>query len=129
MENTIQSIPDVCHLTQDLLHMFALGAEFAANTKSTRKSAYNTICHNDFWVNNMMLRWDEEGRPQDIKIVDFQTTHYNSAAIDLLFFLFTSVESDVLVADLDSFLRLYFDELVASLAANGCPLEVFTWER
>lgn len=129
MKNTIQGMPEVTHLTEDLLHMFAVGSAFASNTKSIRKSAYNTICHNDFWVNNMMLQWDKEGRPQDIKIVDFQTTHYNSAAIDLLFFLFTSVESNVLVADLDSFLRLYFDELIESLGANGCPLEVFTWER
>lgn len=111
------------------MKQLAAGMAAANNTKVKRKSPYNTICHNDFWMNNMMLKFDEAGLPNGIRIVDFQVTHYNSAAMDVLFFLFTSVENDVLEAELDHFLRLYFDSLIDCLKANGCPLEVFTYER
>ena len=104
------------------------GKEYFESGDVNRKSVYNTICHNDFWVNNMMLRWDDQGIPQEIRIVDYQTTHYNTAVVDLIFFLFTSVQNEVLEENLEEFFRSYFDEFQRCLQANGCPLKDFTYE-
>lgn len=129
LTSTIQRIPEISGLLSRFLKQFEAGMTLNRLKIMTRKSIYNSICHNDFWVNNMMLRRDEKGNPIEIKILDFQLVYFNSVALDVIFFLFTSVSNDVLEVNLDHFLRLYFDELSKCLGANGCPLEKFTFER
>lgn len=94
-----------------------------------RKTPFNTVCHSDFWVNNMMLKWDEKGSPTAIKIFDFQITHFSSLVHDLLFFLFTSVEKELLEDRFEDFIEFYFKELYECLMVNECPLEDFSRER
>lgn len=127
MEGTLKSIPEISPMADGLMKQVGAGLEFGSSM-DIRKSPYNSICHNDFWVNNMMLKWDEAGNPIDMKIVDFQVAHLNSCVLDLIFFLFTSVQKDVLKENVKDFLKLYFDELYSCLKANGCPLESFTFE-
>lgn len=67
------------------------------------REPWSTIVHNDFWVNNVMLKRDE-GKVQ-VKIVDFQMCSYGSYAKDLVFFLLSSVQDNVQRSNLDELLR------------------------
>lgn len=127
--DSVELIPELKHLVETIRKQMDIGWAFTANTENKRKSPYNTISHSDFWVNNMMLRYNANGTPDEIKIVDFQIPNFNSAAIDLVFFLMSSVESELVEKDLDHFLEFYFNELNWCLMANGCPMEDFTYER
>lgn len=93
------------------------------------ENPFNTICHNDLWVNNVMIAYDDRGKPTRVKIFDFQLIMYASLSIDVLFFLFTSVQNDILLEHFEYFLKFYFDEFCKSLKYFGCSLDDFTWEK
>lgn len=97
--------------------------------EQNRESPFNTICHRDFWMNNFMLRHDEKGNPQKIRIVDYQVTGFNTLVQDLLFFLFSSVENEVVEKNLDNLIEIYYNEFYWSLMTNGCPIDEFSWDR
>ncbi|GJQ80316.1 hypothetical protein Trydic_g12199 [Trypoxylus dichotomus] len=73
-----------------------------------------TIAHNDFWVNNTMLKY-EGVKPIGNKIVDFQIIEYSSLANDVLFFLYTSVDLRVLEEKVDELIKLYYDQFIGTL--------------
>ncbi|KAF5308893.1 hypothetical protein FQR65_LT00593 [Abscondita terminalis] len=88
------------------------------------REPYATISHNDFWVNNIMLKSNE----RKCKIVDFQLMDYDSCVNDLLFFIFTSVQEDVLNENLDYLIRFYYDELLRKLTELKCDTKLFTFD-
>uniref|UniRef100_V9IMI2 CHK kinase-like domain-containing protein n=1 Tax=Apis cerana TaxID=7461 RepID=V9IMI2_APICE len=69
---------------------------------------WGTMIHNDFWVNNMMFKHDEQGEIIDMKIVDFQLNIYDYGVKDLIFFLISSANKDTLDNELDYMLDLYY---------------------
>lgn len=71
---------------------------------------------------------DNEGKPTNIKIVDFQLTLKDSLAHDLIFFLLSSVQTAVINEKIDFFLEFYFQHFYNCLAQMGCPLDDFTQE-
>lgn len=91
------------------------------------RGPFTTISHTDLWINNTMLR-QHDSVPVDIKLVDFQVCRYQTPADDLLFFLFTSVQDDVLDKNLDILIRYYYDLLIVILKKFNCKLDVFSWE-
>lgn len=40
--------------------------------------------HGDLWTTNLMFNYDENGRPIDVKLIDFQFSHIGSPALDLI---------------------------------------------
>lgn len=40
--------------------------------------------HGDLWTTNIMFNYDENGRPIDAKLIDFQFSHIGSPALDLI---------------------------------------------
>lgn len=76
---------------------------------------WGTMIHNDFWVNNMMFRHKEDGSIMDMKIVDFQLCTYQYGMCDLIFFLLSSAQKDVLDDHLDYMLEVYYDAFVQCL--------------
>ena len=36
----------------------------------------DTCCHGDFWSNNILFSYDEEGKVDDLILVDFQLLNY-----------------------------------------------------
>nr|CAD7269019.1 unnamed protein product [Timema shepardi] len=67
--------------------------------------------HGDFWVSNLLFRYDEQGKVSDIKIVDFQMPKYVTPAMDLHFFLVSSPNIDVRKNSVDRLLEEYHSEL------------------
>ncbi|XP_029166694.1 uncharacterized protein LOC114937416 [Nylanderia fulva] len=88
---------------------------------------WSTICHTDFWVNNIMFHRDEAGRVDDVKFVDFQNYLFFNPLREMVFYLFSSTEvRDDYIQEL---MDLYHETFVAVLSRMGCDTESFTREK
>lgn len=85
---------------------------------------FNVLCHGDFWLGNLLFKHDQDGRPSDVKIVDFQMVHWSSPVIDLIEFFVTSVYFDVYHNNRDVLMKCYLQTLndfLDSLKSNTSP--------
>ncbi|XP_069679413.1 uncharacterized protein [Periplaneta americana] len=91
---------------------------------------YATIVHSDFWVNNMMFKYDpnNENIPVGIKFLDFQIVKYSSCVRDLIFFLYTSTEEGVITNHYDELVSLYHDNFTDCLKLTGCETSEYTFQ-
>lgn len=91
------------------------------------KGPFASICHMDFWVNNMMFAYDASGNPARVKMVDFQLTEISSPIHDLLFFIYSSANSAALTKT-DDLLREYHAEVVRYVQLHGEDPSDMGWE-
>lgn len=91
------------------------------------REPYATICHNDFWVNNAMVKY-ENNRPVGAKIIDFQILDYSSPAKDLVFFIYSSIQMPFVTDNFDELVKLYHTKLVNILKSFNCDPSPFTYE-
>ncbi|XP_059486483.1 uncharacterized oxidoreductase dhs-27-like [Neocloeon triangulifer] len=52
------------------------------------KKWQNYLCHGDLWENNVMFKFDEDGKPSGLKMIDLQLVRYSPVSFDLQFFLY-----------------------------------------
>ncbi|XP_072381946.1 uncharacterized protein [Diabrotica undecimpunctata] len=91
------------------------------------REPFATISHRDLWVNNIMVK-QEENTTKEVKIVDFQLYSYDSPAADIFFFLFSSVNFDVLRNHLDNLLHYYQQHFQNTLKDLNCDLD-FSYQK
>lgn len=95
------------------------------NDRVTPEEPWATLVHNDFWVNNMMFKYDESGKPINMKIVDFQLTIYDYGVNDLIFFLISSSRKEILDNHLDDMIDFYYDSFIESLKSLSIDTNAF----
>ena len=78
-------------------------------------SPIDTLQHGDFWSNNIMFKYDDEGKVNDTILVDFQLINYGHPAYDVLYMLYISTDLDFRNAHIDQCLNTYWDVLVTYL--------------
>ncbi|XP_071633954.1 uncharacterized protein [Temnothorax longispinosus] len=83
------------------------------------KKKYDTICHGDPWVNNLLFLYDNDGRIIDLKMVDYQIIRYTSIATDILYFIYSSVRSSLIERSFESFIKIYHKEFLNALQQSG----------
>ncbi|XP_059221383.1 uncharacterized protein LOC106084485 [Stomoxys calcitrans] len=88
---------------------------------------YTTTAHSDLWVSNIMLKYDEQGVPNKVKFIDFQLVQYDSAAHDVILFLLTSIETQLLENHLDEFLLLYYKAFIDCLKSVNVSTEQYSF--
>ncbi|GLH16796.1 Uncharacterized protein GBIM_21080 [Gryllus bimaculatus] len=91
----------------------------------TKNDGFNVVVHGDFWTNNMMFRY-EDGIPVDIRFVDYQISNVCSPAIDILYFLNTSLSDNVSEHHQDLLIREYhaeFQEVMGLLGLKAPSLQ------
>lgn len=76
---------------------------------------WKVICHGDLWINNLMFRYDTNGKVNHVKFVDLQTVRYTNPVCDILMFLYSSTEKDVRFKYMDQLIRIYHESLVSRL--------------
>lgn len=79
-------------------------------TAEPMANGFRVLSHGDAWLNNMMLRSDE-----DALLLDFQGPCWATPALDLHYFIVSSVRDDVKVIHFDDMIQFYYDELTESL--------------
>jgi hypothetical protein len=79
------------------------------------KQKYDTICHGDPWINNLLFLHDNDGKIIDLKMVDYQIIRYISASTDILYFIYSSVQSSLIERSFESLIKIYHNELVDEL--------------
>ncbi|XP_031627282.1 uncharacterized protein LOC116343401 [Contarinia nasturtii] len=90
---------------------------------------YAVICHGDVTSNNTMFSKDDEGKPNKVKIFDFQFTRYASPVIDLLLYLFCTITKELRDQHYEEFLHIYHDSLSDLLRRLGSdPQKLFPYE-
>ncbi|KAH8382990.1 hypothetical protein KR009_006154 [Drosophila setifemur] len=74
-----------------------------------------TLCHGDLWTTNMMFQYDDSGHPSNAIFIDFQFSVWNSPAIDLYYFFFTSVQENLCLQKQSELVQFYYYKLVEAL--------------
>lgn len=96
-------------------------------SNAKKQSPWLTFVHGDFWVNNMMFKYDE-GRISGLKIVDFQLGVYEYCVDDLIFFLLSSARKEVIDKSLQDVIDLYHESFLACLSSLKVDTKDFSKE-
>lgn len=86
----------------------------------TRRQNMNVLNHGDAWTNNMLFKYDIDGKVEKIKLIDFQMAVYASIGIDLQYITWTSIQPSVRENRLTELHSIYLETLNSCLEKNGC---------
>ncbi|XP_070495481.1 uncharacterized protein [Chironomus tepperi] len=77
------------------------------------------LTHGDYWLNNLMFKSNDSNEPEDVQMLDFQSSYWGTPSLDLHYFLISSVHDDIKVEYYDEFIEHYHDEFEGSLMKLG----------
>jgi len=79
------------------------------------------IIHADCWNNNMLYRYSDNGKPVEMKLIDWQITKIGHPGSDIVHFLLSSAQPEMLFKEngLQELLNHYYDVLSLSLEKLG----------
>lgn len=108
-------------------HLAQIAACLAHGQKAFEEGAvvrepFATIGHSDLWLNNVLLK------PPQIKILDFQIINYASPARDLIFFLYTSVQMEIIEKHITTFIQIYHKTFIDTLTKFDCDVAPFNFD-
>ncbi|KAE9531500.1 hypothetical protein AGLY_010706 [Aphis glycines] len=81
----------------------------------------SVLCHGDFNRNNLLFRYDDDGRPVDALAFDMATVRYGSPALDLSFFLYMNTDRQTRDDHWDVLLDAYCETLAANAGDVPVP--------
>lgn len=87
------------------------------------KTSRNLISHRDLWSNNLMFRYDENGKLAQCIIVDFQSTGCMNPAGDVMGFIYLNVSDERRHSNLEKYLQCYYNSLSNEVKKNGFDVE------
>ncbi|KAJ8675788.1 hypothetical protein QAD02_011574 [Eretmocerus hayati] len=91
-----------------------------------RHTSWSTIIHNDYWTNNIMFHTNEKDDIDGLNFIDFQFYNYANLFVDLPYFLFSSLQEDVLLKDFDHLLDVYYESFVGTLKSNHLDVKQYS---
>lgn len=98
--------------------LFKFHANFSENVMKAvfpLKGSVNVLNHGDLWVNNLLFKQMEGDNKIDMRMIDFQFSFCGSPAFDLNYFLYTSLQLDVLANRRDQLIEIYYKSLAETL--------------
>ncbi|XP_012228967.1 uncharacterized protein [Linepithema humile] len=105
LQNVIDHISTYNNKTYDTMHRLFNGP----------KQKYFTICHGDPWTNNLLYLHDKNGRILDLKMVDYQISRHISVSTDILYLIYSSVQSSLIEKSFESLIKIYHNEFIKEL--------------
>lgn len=91
------------------------------------KEPYATIIHLDMWTNNTM-QIIQNGKLIKNKFIDFQSYIYGNFLFDLIFFIWSSVQSVVIDDHYEELVKYYHYHFVKILSDFGCDTSPFEYK-
>ncbi|XP_023316390.1 uncharacterized protein LOC106652979 [Trichogramma pretiosum] len=86
-----------------------------------------TICHGDFWLNNMLFHKDEAtGQVDAVKFIDYQIYPYASPLKDVAFFVNSCLNEEAYERDTDEIVDAYYSQFVKWLQRLRCNVGPYT---
>ncbi|XP_034100527.1 uncharacterized protein LOC117565505 [Drosophila albomicans] len=98
------------------------------SSEDVQDGLWTSIAHMDAWINNIMVKYDENEVPAKLKIVDFQIAQYESVVHDIIFLLLSSVDTPVLEENYYNFLKIYYDAFIKSLRSVHVDTSEYSYE-
>ncbi|KAK3874461.1 hypothetical protein Pcinc_020625 [Petrolisthes cinctipes] len=89
---------------------------------------FAVFCHGDCWTNNALFRYDSDGVPVEVMLLDLQMARRGSVALDLTTFMYTSLSGQERRACYASLLHEYYASFSLVMQARGVPVP-FTLEQ
>lgn len=89
-----------------------------------RDTEFNVLNHGDFWCNNIMFQYDDQGQIKEVYLIDFQFPNYGTVAQDLINFLISSTKLEDKLSKFDYYIKVYHDNLVEHLKILQYPKEL-----
>ncbi|ODM88647.1 hypothetical protein Ocin01_18035 [Orchesella cincta] len=68
--------------------------------------------HGDCWLNNLLFRYNDQGKPVAVTLVDYQFAREACPTVDLAYFLYASIRPVIRIQKLDELLQVYHDAFV-----------------
>lgn len=90
------------------------------------ENAFNVFCHNDLWIPNVLVKFDEHSSIEDVVFVDFQLSYYGSPGIDLNFFFYGSLSEETRVMFKSKLIKVYHQNLSEYLVKLGYKQKIPT---
>lgn len=87
-------------------------------------NSFNVLNHGDCWCNNIMFKYNSDGKLEDTLFVDYQVPKYGPPAFDLYYFILSSARFDIKLEKFDYFIKFYHDNLVENLKLLEYPKEI-----
>jgi len=92
-------------------------------SKLCSKSDIYCIGMGDCWTNNMLFKYGPNGQILDHKFLDFQICRACSRAVDLSYFIYTSVDMELNNGKHMTLLKTYYDEFASFAQKLGVPCD------
>lgn len=105
--------PNDAHIKQKIEQLYERKQmDIAADVVDGKSSEpFSVICHGDVWTNNTMFKYDKNGKPIDIRFLDYQIARYSSPACDITYYLYCCTTKDLRDQHYDTFLKTYHNTL------------------
>ncbi|KAJ6638157.1 hypothetical protein Bhyg_10890 [Pseudolycoriella hygida] len=90
---------------------------------------YAVVCHGDCWNNNLLFKYDSNGKPNGIRFLDWQIARYASPACDISHYLFCCTTKKLRDQHYESLLKIYYKSFSDLLNRLGSDAEkLFSFE-
>lgn len=113
----VLSSEEDAHLLEKIKKLFENGViDIAADCLDLESTgAASIITHGDTWQNNTMFRFDNDGKPIEISLIDWQLSRQSSPIIDIVYFMFCCTTKQLRDAHYENFLKIYHESLSAHI--------------
>ncbi|XP_017104210.2 uncharacterized protein [Drosophila bipectinata] len=123
MQNLLQALsrslelnPDLKQRYQDKINRLINNVmDYGEKSTSGDPHDFITLCHGDLWTTNVMFQYDEQGHPNNVILIDFQFSVWNSPAIDLHYLFSTSIQENLRWKRQPELVQFYYYKLKDSL--------------
>lgn len=86
-----------------------------ANNSLVPSDGMGVFMHGDMWLNNLLVQYGDNKSAKDILLIDFQLSGWASRAVDLIYFVFTTLNEEDYMNHFDEVLQIYNEEFSATL--------------